>query len=200
MPTLWETPTVPGLWRKRPITKKPTERKTMSFAIRPVAYMPHSRGQEHRMSRPAEGSGARAPGPAWGGRVSQSLFSGAVGHRGGHVPRAGWDSWLCCARSAVLVGAESGKPGQRDGEQGAPLQGPICGGYLGGWEQRVGLRQKPSPALCVHPHPWSFMSIQAQLAWKDGRNSAGGASSPSPTCTYLQEAVLKVLAGVWMVL
>lgn len=152
-----------GLWRKRTTTKKPTEREAMSFAIRPIVYMPHSRGQAHRMSRPAEGSRARATGASLGvreaGKVNQSLFSGAVGHLCGHVPRAGWDSWLCCSRSAVLVRAESGEPSQGDGEQGAPLQGPICGGDLGGWEQSVGLRQKPSPALCVHPHPRSFMSI-----------------------------------------
>lgn len=99
-----------GLWRKRPGPKKPPERGTMGFAVRPPAYMPHSRAQPHRVSRAAEGSRARALGPAW--EVSQSIFRRVVGHRGGRVPQAGWDSWLCCPRFAVLVRAEAGEPGQ----------------------------------------------------------------------------------------
>lgn len=168
----------------------------MSFALRPVSYMPHSRGQAHRMSRPAEGSRARALGPALGGGrgVNQSLFSGAVGHRDGHVPRAGWGSWLCCSRSAVLVRAESGEPGQGDGEQGAPLQGPICGGYLGGWEQSAGWRQKPSPVFCVHPIPGHSCPSRPNWHRRMGETVQGMPAHhplPAPTCRRLR-------SGSWL--
>lgn len=67
----------------------------------------------------------------------------------------------------------------------------------------MNLRQKPRSALWLHPHPRSLISIQAHLTWKDGERQCRDRPLTipySPTCTYLQGAVLKVLAGVQLVL
>lgn len=122
-------------------------------------------------------------------------FSGAVSHRGGHVLQGGWKSWLCRSRSAVLVRAEIGEPGQ--GEWSTP-----SGAHLPRIPWGVGAEcgLEAEAWLCwVHP-PLSIDVHLGPTGTKDGRSSAGDASSLSSTCTYLQEAVLKVLAGVWMVL
>ena len=74
MPTLWETPTVPGVRRKRSTTRKPTDRETMGCAIWPTAYISHSWQQPHGVSRPpkVKGTGASLRGPPvpfhWGSR------------------------------------------------------------------------------------------------------------------------------------
>lgn len=101
----------------------------------------------------------------------------------------GGDSWLCCSRSAVLVRAESGKPGKRDGEQGAPLQGSNCGGDLGGGEQSVGLRPKPSScSLCPSPSQVIHVHV-GPTGMEEWEKQCRGCQLihplPAPTCRRL---------------
>lgn len=138
-------------------------------------------GRLIKLSRPVKGSGARALGPAW--EVSWSLSSGAP-MRPSIPGRVGQLAVIQGLPSQLEQGLKS--QDREHGQQGAPLQEPVCRGRLGRLEQSVGLRQKPSSALCYPHHPRPIMP-PTKPSWhgRVGGGSAKAAGSPSlcaPTC------------------